>query len=124
MIEIDVSSLITGNGVYSLVIEMDDGGNDIWFSSKENENHDHILKTPVAVVFHEPVVFREPIDVTIQTRVPGAKIRYTLDGTEPTKDSPVYEGPIHLEKTTKITAKAYKPGVGFSPVFSTTYVFE
>lgn len=76
------------------------------------------IKTPVAVVFHEP------IDVTIQTRVPGAKIRYTLDGTEPTKDSPVYEGPIHLERTTKITAKAYKPGVGFSSVFSTTYVFE
>lgn len=122
MIEIDVSSLITGNGVYSLVIEMDDGGNDIWFGSKENGNRDY--KTPVAVVFHEPVIFHKPIDVTIQTRVPGAKIRYTLDGTEPTKNSLVYEGPIHLDKTTKVTAKAYKPGVGFSSVFSTTYVFE
>ena len=76
------------------------------------------IKTPVAVVFHEP------IEVAIETRVPGAKIRYTLDGTEPTKDSPVHEQPIRLSKTTKITAKAYKPGVGFSSVFSTTYVFE
>lgn len=36
-IEIDVTALITGNGVFSLVIEMDDGGDDIWFGSKESE---------------------------------------------------------------------------------------
>ena len=76
------------------------------------------LKTPAAVIFTEPV------DVTIETRVPGAKIRYTLDGSEPVKTSPVYEGPIRLSKTARIMAKAYKLGVGFSPVFSTTYVIN
>jgi hypothetical protein len=78
----------------------------------------NVIQTPVAVVFKEPVL------VSLVTRVPGAKMRYTLDGTDPTKDSPVYEGPIRLEKTTRIMAKAYKPGVGFSPTFTTTYVFE
>lgn len=70
------------------------------------------------------VIFEGPIDVTIKTRVPGAKIRYTQDGSEPVKTSPVYEGPIRLTKTTRITAKAYTPGMGFSPVFTTTYVFK
>lgn len=76
------------------------------------------MKTPVAVIFAKSVA------VTIETRVPGAKIRYTLDGTEPDKNSPLYEGSILIERTTKLTAKAYKPGIGFSPVFTTTYVIE
>jgi len=70
------------------------------------------------------VIFDEPIDVTIETRVPGTTIRYTLDGTEPVKTSPLYEGPIRLDETTRLTVKAYKPGMGFSPVFTTTYVIE
>jgi hypothetical protein len=76
------------------------------------------IKTPVAVVFEQP------IEVTVDTKVPGARLRYTLDGTEPTKDSPAYEKPIRLEKTTKLMVKGYKQGVGFSPTFSTTYVFK
>lgn len=76
------------------------------------------IQTPVAVVFEQPIA------VTIETKVPGARIRYTTDGTEPTKDSPLYEAPIPLTKTTKLMVKAYKTGVGFSPTFSTTYVFK
>jgi len=77
-----------------------------------------VIQTPVAVVFREPVM------VELLTRVPGAKMRYTLDGTDPTKDSPVYETPIRLEKTARVMAKAFKTGVGFSPTFSTTYVIK
>ncbi|EMI42622.1 chitobiase/beta-hexosaminidase C-terminal domain-containing protein [Rhodopirellula sp. SWK7] len=76
------------------------------------------IQTPVAVVFEEPIL------VSIKTSVPGARIRYTTDGTEPTKTSPAYEGPIRLSTTTKLMMKAYKTGVGFSPTTSTTYVFK
>lgn len=76
------------------------------------------IKTPVAVIFDKP------IEVTVNTKVPGARMRYTLDGTEPTKDSPEYVKPIRLEKTTKLMIKGYKQGVGFSPTFATTYVFK
>lgn len=76
------------------------------------------METPVAVVFEQPIT------VEVNTRVPGATIRYTTDGTEPVKASPLYEGPIQLNKTTKLMVKAYKQGVGFSPTFSTTYVFK
>ncbi|MBF0199445.1 MAG: chitobiase/beta-hexosaminidase C-terminal domain-containing protein [Planctomycetes bacterium] len=76
------------------------------------------IKTPIAVVFDKP------ISVTINSKVPGAKIRYTVDGTEPTKKSPSYKGAIKLSKTTKVTAKAYKSGVGYSPTYTTVYVFN
>jgi hypothetical protein len=76
------------------------------------------IRTPVAVVFHEPIT------VTITTKVPGAKMRYSTDGTEPTKESPAYTGPITLDKTTRLMVKAYKLGVGFSPTFTTTYVIQ
>lgn len=76
------------------------------------------IKTPVAVIFDKPVT------VTVSTRVPGAKMRYSTDGTEPTKDSPAYTGPIKLTKTTRLMVKAYKLGVGFSPTFTTTYVIQ
>lgn len=76
------------------------------------------IRTPVAVIFNGP------IEVKITTRVPGARIRYTTDGTEPTADSPAYTGPIKLNKTTKLMIKAYKKGVGFSPTCSTVYVLK
>ncbi len=37
-VEIDVTPLVTGNGVVSMVIMMDSGGNDVWFGSKESAN--------------------------------------------------------------------------------------
>lgn len=76
------------------------------------------IETPVAVIFDEPV------KVEIKTRVPGAKIRYTIDGSEPTGKSPAYTAPFKLNKTTKLTVKAYKKGVGFSPTYTTTYVIN
>ncbi|MEM6884579.1 MAG: chitobiase/beta-hexosaminidase C-terminal domain-containing protein [Verrucomicrobiota bacterium] len=76
------------------------------------------LETPIAVVFKEPVM------VEIQCKVPGAQIRYTTDGTTPGKESPVYEGPFKLEETSKLTVQAYKKGVGLSPTYTTSYVIK
>lgn len=76
------------------------------------------IEVPVAVMFEAP------IQVAIHSKVPGAKIRYSTDGAEPTKDSPQYTGPFTIDSTTKILIKAYKPGMGFSPTYSTTYVFK
>ncbi|MFC1761428.1 chitobiase/beta-hexosaminidase C-terminal domain-containing protein [Planctomycetota bacterium] len=72
----------------------------------------------VDVTDPKTIEFDAPIEV------PMASIRYTMDGSEPTKDSPTYTGPIRLDKTTQLMIKAYKKGVGFSPTYSTTYVFS
>jgi hexosaminidase len=37
------------------------------------------------------------VDVTISDPVPGATVRYTVDGTDPTPRSPKYDAPLHLD---------------------------
>jgi hypothetical protein len=37
------------------------------------------------------------------------KIRYTLDGTAPTADSPVFDGTLSLDRSTVVTAAAFLP---------------
>lgn len=41
------------------------------------------------------------------TADPGAEIRYTLDGTHPTRQSPLATGPITVERTANVTAVAF-----------------
>ena len=48
------------------------------------------------------------IDVVLACSLPGSTIRYSLDGTDPTQQSPQYSDPIHLAQTTTLKAIAYK----------------
>jgi len=65
-----------------------------------------------------------PADVTISfTR--GATIRYTLDGTWPTAEhGETYNAPIHVDKTTTISAVAILPERAPSLLNTTTYLFR
>ena len=38
-------------------------------------------------------------------------VRYTTDGTEPTEESALYEGPVAITGTCTFTAKAFRPGL-------------
>lgn len=53
--------------------------------------------------------FGKPMEVTLQS-VPGATIRYTLDGTVPTKSDLLYERPVLVNSPTILRAKAFKSG--------------
>ena len=64
--------------------------------------------------------FSQPLTITIKG-APNATIRYTLDGTEPTSDSPIYSDPIVLTATTIIKAKQFAEGTPSS--FTTTRRF-
>ena len=46
--------------------------------------------------------FENPFDLELSTDFFGGVIRYTLDGSEPTKDSPVYDSPIHIINRTSM----------------------
>ena len=51
----------------------------------------------------------------------GAEIRYTLDGREPSENSRLYTGPVPIEKTTIVRARAFVPGHLPSPAVNHTY---
>ncbi|QTA93847.1 chitobiase/beta-hexosaminidase C-terminal domain-containing protein [Desulfonema magnum] len=46
--------------------------------------------------------------IKIKCETPGATIRYTKDGTEPSDLSPAYVTPLAISETTTLRAKAYK----------------
>ena len=53
-----------------------------------------------------PGFYEEPIQLEITS--PHPEIRYTLDGSIPTADSPRYSGPIMIDKTTLVRAKTFE----------------
>ena len=61
--------------------------------------------------------------VTISTPTLDAEIRYTTDGTEPTLSSTKYTGPIIVERSSSIKARAFKEGLQKSRV-ARAYFFE
>jgi mono/diheme cytochrome c family protein len=65
---------------------------------------------------------RGPIQVTIADPEPGVTIRYTTDGSVPTKSDPLYEGPITLAEATTLRAKAFKEGFTRSITAQATYI--
>jgi len=50
------------------------------------------------------------IQIRMRHFVPGAVIRYTLDGSDPDSAGKVYSGPFPVLERGKFLAKAYKPG--------------
>ncbi|MBP3256556.1 MAG: GH92 family glycosyl hydrolase [Bacteroidales bacterium] len=60
-------------------------------------------------------LFRESIPLSMSCRTPEAAIHYTLDGSEPTEESPLYTEPLVLSESAQIRAKAFKEGMQASP---------
>jgi mono/diheme cytochrome c family protein len=75
-----------------------------------------IESLPGPAVLEPPLItpaaghYASPVEVTLTEKEPGAAIRYTLDGSAPTKSDPLYEYPIKLSEPTVLRAKAFKPG--------------
>jgi outer membrane protein assembly factor BamB len=66
--------------------------------------------------------FADTLDVTISSATSGATIRYTTDGTEPSRtNGKTYSGAIHLTSTTTLKAMGYKNYMIDSSVVSATY---
>ena len=76
------------------------------------------INTPVGEVAITPGadVFVDSVSVAMTTGTVDALIRYTLDGSDPTPSSQLYNGPITLTDTTTIKARAFREGVTEAPV--------
>ena len=55
-------------------------------------------------------LFMDSVRVNLATATAGATVHYTLDGSEPTQQSPIFNAPLVLKNTTQINAKAFKDG--------------
>lgn len=56
-------------------------------------------------------LFDGSLDVKIEVNTEGAEIRYTMDGSEPTADSPLYTQPLTVTESCVVKAKAFKEGL-------------
>ena len=69
-----------------------------------------------------PGTYSSTKTVTISSPTPGASIRYTIDGSDPTATAGiVYSSPINVNTTTTIKAVAYKSGLVDSAIATATY---
>ncbi|MEJ0035766.1 MAG: chitobiase/beta-hexosaminidase C-terminal domain-containing protein [Gammaproteobacteria bacterium] len=66
--------------------------------------------------------FDHPVSVTLASSVPGAEIRYTLDGSVPGPSDARYEKPIRIEGPVTLRARVYKEGFTRSVIAQQTYL--
>jgi len=69
------------------------------------------------------VIFEQPIEVTLTSKLTAAAIHYTTDGSDVTVTSPRYTGPIRLNQTTRLSVRAFAPGIAPSAPLTVSYVF-
>jgi len=66
--------------------------------------------------------YEASVTVSLASGTADAEIRYTLDGSDPTAASPLYDGtPLTIMQTTTVKALAFAAGVDPSPVVEATY---
>ena len=66
--------------------------------------------------------FPGAVTVSLSSAQPGAQIHYTLDGSAPGPDDPLYQQPLRLDGPTVLRARAYKDGFTRSVIAQQTYV--
>ncbi|HOK78567.1 MAG TPA: immunoglobulin domain-containing protein, partial [Verrucomicrobiota bacterium] len=81
------------------------------------------LAEPEAVLVAEPNggAYFESVVVALRTTIPGAEIRYTLNGGEPQPSSTLYTGAIDLTESAVLRATVFTNGVAASPVLVRSY---
>jgi hypothetical protein len=70
------------------------------------------VRTPIDPVSFTPArnVFSTSESVTMSSATPDVEIRYTTDGTQPTRSSRLYTGPLTITESTEFAARAYRLG--------------
>lgn len=67
--------------------------------------------------------YESPQSLTVTCSTPGATVRYTLDGSEPTENSPIIDGSISISETTTVKVKGFLTGILPSATATETYNF-
>lgn len=62
--------------------------------------------------------------MTLSTERQTATLHYTLDGREPTEESPIAPGQLEISETTVLRLRSYEPGYLPGPVITSTYFID
>jgi len=83
-----------------------------------------MLSVAAPVMYPSASSFYPYQNVTIACPTEDAVIHYTLDGTPPTEKSPIYKGPITLEDSATVTARAWHWDLLPSEIVSVIYTYD
>ena len=72
--------------------------------------------------FYQVNAFLDETSVDLTCPLPGIEVRYTTDGSMPTKQSTLYEGNLKVTETTDFTFRTFRPDGSPSDVARTRYV--
>lgn len=72
--------------------------------------------------FYNTNAFVDETTLNIECPLPDAEIRYTTDGTFPTKTSLLYEGPLKVTETTEFTLRTFRPDGSACDMVKTKFV--
>lgn len=72
--------------------------------------------------FYNTNAFVDETTLNIECPLPDAEIRYTTDGTSPTKTSLLYEGPLKVTETTEFTLRTFRPDGSACDMVKTKFV--
>ncbi len=89
------------------------------------------IKSNVSLVTKPPIfnppagLYKNAINISISSSTPGAFIKYTLDGSEPTlSNGTLYSSPLSISNTAAIKAAAFKDSQRRSAVTHADYTFD
>lgn len=68
-------------------------------------------RVSVPYIGQDTYLFTDSITVTLGSATPGAEIHFTLDGTTPTSESPIYTSPLLIDRSLTIRAVGLREGL-------------
>lgn len=80
----------------------------------------HYFTDSVHIVPHQPD-FEPKIRIHMESAIGDDQVRYTLDGSEPDQDSPVFPGVLDLTETTVVKARIFRANSLPGPVTTRTF---
>jgi alpha-mannosidase len=79
------------------------------------ESHYDVDQALIARIAASADIFIDSTTVRISSPMPGAEVHFTLDGSEPKADSPIFDREFGLTESTTIKARAFQHGASDGP---------
>lgn len=108
-----------------LIFEMGNTPNNEWGSAKEDRPFSpgkSFKYAQVPKIDFSDILFLDNREVRLSPTEPGAKIHYTLDGSEPTEESTLYNNPITIVKPTVLKTRSFVDDI--YPGYTVTVQFK